>query len=60
MRQIDVHSVIENQNFNRFHTILIICCMFIIICDGYDMFMLGAETSSQQPTVLSVAEFQNA
>jgi hypothetical protein len=53
MRQIDVHSVIENQN-------LIICCMFIIICDGYDMFMLGAETSSQQPTVLSVAEFQNA
>ena len=41
MKQIDVNKVIDFQKFNRFHLQLLICCIFIIICDGYDMFMLG-------------------
>lgn len=42
MRKVNVNTLIDNQKFNRFHLILIISCLFIIICDGYDMFMLGA------------------
>ncbi|QGQ45347.1 MFS transporter [Metabacillus sediminilitoris] len=41
MKTINVGEIIDNQKFNRFHLQLLICCMFIIICDGYDMFMLG-------------------
>ena len=42
MRQINVNDFIDTQKFNRFHIKLILACMFIIIVDGYDMFMLGA------------------
>ncbi|MFP7414393.1 aromatic acid/H+ symport family MFS transporter [Priestia filamentosa] len=41
MKTITVSEIIEHQKFSRFHLKLLICCMFIIICDGYDMFMLG-------------------
>ena len=41
MKQIEVNKVIDFQKFNRFHLQLLICCIFIIVCDGYDMFMLG-------------------
>lgn len=42
MGKIDVSRFIEEQKFNRFHLNLLIACIFIIIVDGYDMFMLGA------------------
>ena len=40
-QKINVNDFIDNQKFNRFHLMLLLSCIFIIICDGYDMFMLG-------------------
>jgi MFS transporter, AAHS family, benzoate transport protein len=42
MNQVNVSEFIGNQKFNRFHLLLLISCIFIIVVDGYDMFMLGA------------------
>ncbi|MFC9598361.1 hypothetical protein ACFTQL_10670 [Peribacillus butanolivorans] len=42
MRTIRVSEMIDKQKFNRFHLQILLSCIFIIICDGYDMFMLGA------------------
>ncbi|MEI3614280.1 MFS transporter [Pseudogracilibacillus sp. SO30301A] len=42
MKEINVNNFIDNQNFKRFHLVLLISCIFIIVADGYDMFMLGA------------------
>ncbi|MCM3166101.1 hypothetical protein [Peribacillus frigoritolerans] len=41
MRTIQVSEMINEQKFNRFYLQILLCCIFIIICDGYDMFMLG-------------------
>ena len=41
MRTIQVSEMMDEQKFNRFHLQILLCCIFIIICDGYDMFMLG-------------------
>ncbi|MFE5429524.1 MFS transporter [Peribacillus simplex] len=41
MRTFQVSEMIDEQKFNRFHLQILLCCIFIIICDGYDMFMLG-------------------
>ena len=41
MRQINVNDFIDRQKFNRFHLTLLLSCIFIIVVDGYDMFMLG-------------------
>ncbi|MEE3952244.1 hypothetical protein [Peribacillus frigoritolerans] len=46
MRTIQVSEIIDVQKFNRFHLQILLCCIFIIICDGYDMFMLGTILSS--------------
>ncbi|RHW36123.1 MFS transporter [Lysinibacillus yapensis] len=42
MRKVIVSEFVDNQKFSRFHFALLISCIFIIIVDGYDMFMLGA------------------
>lgn len=42
MNQVNVNDFIDNQKFNRFHIVLLLSCIFIIVVDGYDMFMLGA------------------
>jgi len=42
MRKININDFIETQKFNRFHLMLLLSCIFIIVTDGYDMFMLGA------------------
>ncbi len=42
MRKININEFIDNQKFNRFHLSLLLACIFIIVADGYDMFMLGA------------------
>ncbi len=36
MRTIQVPEMIDEQKFNRFHLQILLCCIFIIICDGYD------------------------
>lgn len=42
MKQINVNDFIDTQKFKRFHLGLLISCIFIIVVDGYDMFLLGA------------------
>ncbi|WP_067930122.1 MFS transporter [Alicyclobacillus kakegawensis] len=41
MRTVNVDEVIGRARVNRFHWFLIICCTFMIMCDGYDLFMYG-------------------
>lgn len=41
LKQINVNDFIDSQKFNRFHLTLLLSCIFIIVVDGYDMFMLG-------------------
>lgn len=42
MNKINVTNFFDSQKFNRFHLGLLLSCIFIIVVDGYDMFMLGA------------------
>ena len=41
MRTIDVHEVIDNARFNRFHWMVLFWCALIIIFDGYDLVIYG-------------------
>ncbi|MEH6386480.1 MAG: aromatic acid/H+ symport family MFS transporter [Pseudomonas profundi] len=41
MRKIDVHDVIDNARFNRFHWMLLFWCALIIVFDGYDLVIYG-------------------
>lgn len=41
MRNIDVHEVIDNARFNRFHWMVLFWCALIIIFDGYDLVIYG-------------------
>ncbi|MFB5188777.1 aromatic acid/H+ symport family MFS transporter [Alicyclobacillus fastidiosus] len=31
----------ENSQFKRFHLLIVVLCTFMIMCDGYDLFMYG-------------------
>ena len=42
MNTIKVNEIILESRFNRFHLQILLSCIFIIVIDGYDMFMLGA------------------
>jgi MFS transporter, AAHS family, benzoate transport protein len=39
--KIYVNHLIDEQPLHRFHIRLLLMCIFIIVADGYDMFMLG-------------------
>jgi AAHS family benzoate transporter-like MFS transporter len=41
MRQIDVHQVIDNARFSRFHWMVMALCALLLIFDGYDLFIFG-------------------
>lgn len=41
MRQIDVHQVIDNARFTRFHWMVMALCALLLIFDGYDLFIYG-------------------
>ncbi|MGX1188297.1 benzoate transport [Pseudomonas sp. F-14 TE3623] len=41
MRKINVHEVIDNARFNRFHWMVLFWCALIIIFDGYDLVIYG-------------------
>jgi len=41
MRNIDVHKLIDNARFNRFHWQVLFWCALIIIFDGYDLVIYG-------------------
>lgn len=41
MRAIDVHQIIDNARFNRFHWTVVALCALLLIFDGYDLFIFG-------------------
>ena len=41
MRKIDVHGVIDDARFNRFHWLVMGLCALLLIFDGYDLFIYG-------------------
>lgn len=41
MRKIDVHGVIDNARFTRFHWLIMGLCALLLIFDGYDLFIYG-------------------
>ena len=41
MQKLDVHSVIDDARFNRFHWLVMGLCALLLIFDGYDLFIYG-------------------
>ncbi|MGH8355620.1 MAG: MFS transporter [Pseudomonas sp.] len=41
MRKIDVHEIIDNARFSRFHWMVMSWCALLLIFDGYDLFIYG-------------------
>lgn len=41
MRTIDVHEIIDNARFSRFHWQIMFWCALLLIFDGYDLFIYG-------------------
>lgn len=41
MREIDVHQVIDNARFSRFHGSVVALCALLLIFDGYDLLIFG-------------------
>ena len=41
MRKVDVHDIIDNARFNRFHWLVVCLCALLLIFDGYDLFIYG-------------------
>ena len=39
MRKVDVHDIIDNARFNRFHWLVVCLCALLLIFDGYDLFI---------------------
>ncbi len=46
MHQIDVHKMVDEAKFNRFHAFVLAWCLLIIIIDGYDIAVAGAALPS--------------
>ena len=41
MHRIDVHKLVDEARFNRFHALVLFWCVLIIIIDGYDLAVAG-------------------
>ncbi|MGY8817778.1 MAG: MFS transporter [Pseudomonadales bacterium] len=41
MRKVDIHEVIDNASFSRFHWLVVSLCALLLIFDGYDLFIYG-------------------
>lgn len=41
MRKVDVHKLIDEARFNRFHLLVLFLCALVIIFDGYDLVIYG-------------------
>jgi len=41
MHRIDVHKLIDEAKFNRFHAVVLAWCVLIIVIDGYDIAVAG-------------------
>ncbi len=45
MRTIQVNQVIDESKYNSFHLRVVVLCLFVIICDGYDLVVYGTVVS---------------
>ncbi|OEO26014.1 MFS transporter [Pseudomonas sp. J237] len=41
MRSVNVHEIIDNARFSRFHWMVMALCALLLIFDGYDLFIYG-------------------
>lgn len=41
MHSIDVHKLVDEARFNRFHAVVLFLCAVIIVADGYDLAVAG-------------------
>ncbi|MFC3609465.1 MFS transporter [Stutzerimonas tarimensis] len=41
MRTTDVHQIIDNARFSRFHWMVMCWCALLLVFDGYDLFIYG-------------------
>ncbi|MGX5219643.1 MFS transporter [Pseudomonas sp. S9] len=41
MRTVNVHEIIDNARFSRFHWMVMALCALLLIFDGYDLFIYG-------------------
>ncbi|MGO9117027.1 MAG: MFS transporter [Desulfomonilaceae bacterium] len=41
MRTIQVNQVVDESKYNSFHLRVVVLCLFVIICDGYDLVVYG-------------------
>ena len=46
MQQVDVHALVGQSRFNRFHGLVLFWCVLILIIDGYDLAVVGAALPS--------------
>ena len=46
MQRIDVHKLVDEARFNRFHLKVLVWCLLIIIIDGYDIAVAGTALPS--------------
>ena len=46
MHRIDVHKLADEAKFNRFHAVVLLWCVLIIIIDGYDIAVAGVALPS--------------
>lgn len=42
MTDVDIRSIVDRAPLNRFHGVILFWCIFILICDGYDLAIVGA------------------
>ncbi|MBM4765015.1 aromatic acid/H+ symport family MFS transporter [Bacillus sp. B15-48] len=45
MRSINITRIVDESKFNRFHSLVVALCAFIIICDGFDLVIYGSVVS---------------
>ena len=41
MNKVDVHKLIDEAKFNKFHFLVLFLCAVVIIFDGYDLVIYG-------------------
>ena len=46
MHRIDVHKLADEAKFNRFHAVVLLWCVLIIVIDGYDIAVAGVALPS--------------
>lgn len=41
MGTLDVHAIVDNARFGRFHWMVMLWCALLLIFEGYDLFIYG-------------------